>query len=99
MAKLSLGSADLAQLSSAQEISASPDPGWKQEMPAGVRPCQMGKQSLDLFRKEAQWAGDLLPDGDTVLRDDNDADGLGRSGQVTSFLYTQLLLFHTAGTS
>lgn len=41
----------------------------------------------------------LTPDGDTVLRDDNDADGLGRSGQVTSFLYTQLLLFHTAGTS
>lgn len=59
---------------------SQPTPGLKKEMPMGVRPCEMGKQGLDLLRKEAQWTG-LIPGPCRELC--GQAEGLGPSHLVT----------------
>lgn len=49
-AKLSLGSTiGLSNSAMQMRLEAGSLPGWKQEMPCGVRPFEMGKRGLDLF--------------------------------------------------
>lgn len=60
----------------------------------GVRPFEMGKQGLDLFRNEAPWIRVLLLDHDAVPRKDSHAAtqmGWGTSAKSLSYFTPQWL--------